>query len=160
MECERQPPEGTLELVAVLDCQDARRLGRSVDREQPDVGGPARATPGLGVALVGQNPVEPGFESIGIAQRSQLPPGHDKGRLDGILGEVGVTQDPVRDPHASVADLASEVVEGLLVALLRAINELTMHSTLLVPRSAMVTDQRVRASGDRQRFNLASRGDG
>src|SRR6185369_12489619 len=99
-------------------------------------------------------PMEPRFEAIGVAQRTQLPPGHDEGRLDGILGEVGVTQDPVRDPHAPVADLAGKGVEGLLVTLLRPINELSMHSYAPVRRSAMVTDQRVRASAIRQRFNL------
>jgi hypothetical protein len=93
------------------------------------VGGPASATPGLGVALVGHDPVEPGFETIGVAQCSHLPPGHDEGRLDGILDEVDVTQDPVRNPHASVADQAGEGVEGLLVALLRPVSELSMHSS-------------------------------
>ena len=75
-----------------------------------------RATPGLGVALVGQDPMEPGLEAIGIAERSKLAPGDDEGRLNGVLGQVGVAQDPARDRHAPIADHAGEGVEGLLVA--------------------------------------------
>src|SRR6478672_1848055 len=152
---EGEPPEGPLELVAVVDGQDARRLGRSVDREKPKFGRPTRLTPGLGVALVDQDPVEPRLEAIRVAQRSQLPPGHDEGRLDGVLGEMGVTKDPVRDGHASVADRAGEGVEGLLVALLRTVHEISMHRAPLASRSAMVTDQQVRGLGSGGRFNLA-----
>ena len=97
--------------------------GLLVERQDPDVRRPATATPGLGVALVGQDPVEPGFEAIGISQRPQLTPRHDERSLDRVLGEVGVAQDPERDRHAPVADRASQGVEGLLVALLRAVHE-------------------------------------
>ena len=75
--------------------------------------------------------MQPGLEPIGIAERPQVPPGHDEGRLDGVLGEIGVAQDPVRDRHAPVADLAGKGVEGLLVALLRSVDELSMHAPLL-----------------------------
>jgi len=131
---ERQPPEGSFELVAIVDGQDVVRLTRSVDREETDVGRPPGATPGLGVALIGQDPMEPGLEEIGIAKRSQLPPGHDEGRLNGVLGQGGVAQDPARDRHASIADLAGEGVEGLLVAPLRSVHEISMHPFLLAPR--------------------------
>ncbi len=75
--------------------------------------------------------MEPGLEEFGVAKRSQLPPRHDEGRLDGVLGEVGITQDPARDRHASIADHAGEGVEGLLVALLRLVHEISMHPVLL-----------------------------
>ena len=78
--------------------------------------------------------MEPGLEEIGIAKRSQLAPGHDQGRLHGVLGQVGVAQDPTRDRHASIADLAGEGVEGLLVAPLRSVHEISMHPFLLGPR--------------------------
>ena len=57
--------------------------------------------------------MEPGLEALGIAQGPQLTPRHDERSLDRILGEVGVAQDPNRDRHASVADRASQGVEGL-----------------------------------------------
>jgi hypothetical protein len=62
---EREPPEGSVELVAVVDSQDSVGLNRSVDREKPDVRRPPRAAPGLGVALVGQDLVQPWLESFG-----------------------------------------------------------------------------------------------
>ena len=60
--------------------------------------------------------MQPGFEAIGVAQRSELPPGEDERGLDRVLGQVGVAQDPERDRHAVVADRAGEGVEGLSVA--------------------------------------------
>ena len=74
---------------------------------------PSTATPGLGVALVGQDPMEPGLEAVGVAQRSKLAPGRDERGLHRVLGQVGIAQDPVRDGHAPVADRACEGVEGL-----------------------------------------------
>jgi len=60
--------------------------------------------------------MQPGLEAIGIAKRSQLAPGHDERRLNGVLGEVSVAQDPARDRHASIADLAGEGVEAVTAA--------------------------------------------
>ena len=54
---EGEPPEGSLELVAVVDGQNRRSLGMPVDMQDPNIGRPATATPGLGVALVGQDPM-------------------------------------------------------------------------------------------------------
>jgi hypothetical protein len=129
---EGEPPEAPLELVAVVDGQDSGRLRLYVDVEDPKVGGPSTAAPGLGVALVGQDSVEPGLEAFGIPQGPHLSPRHDERGLDGVLGEIGVAQDPVRNRQAPVADLAGEGIEGLSIALLRAVDERSMHSTLLV----------------------------
>ncbi len=121
---ERQPPEGPLELVAIVDGEDSPAApSRSSRWQDPDVRRPATATPGLGVALVGQDPMEPGLEPIGVSQRPQLTPRHDERSLHCIFGEIGVAQDPRRDRHASVADHASQGVEGLAIALLRAVHE-------------------------------------
>jgi hypothetical protein len=68
---------------------------------------------------------------VRIAERPQFPPGCDEGRLNGVLGELGVAQNSVRDRHASIADVAGKGVEGLLVALLRSIDELSVHAPLL-----------------------------
>lgn len=123
---ERQPPEGPLQLVAIDDGQDAGRLSRLLDPKDADVRRPPRATPGLGVALVGQDSMQPGLEAVWIAERPELPPGHDQRRLHGVLGKVGIAKDPNRDRHAPIADHASERVEGLLVASLRLVHELVL----------------------------------
>ena len=66
---EREPAKGALELVAVVNGQDVGRLGLAGHRQQPNVCLHAAPTPGLGVALVRQDPVQPRFESVGVAQR-------------------------------------------------------------------------------------------
>jgi hypothetical protein len=81
---------------------------------------------------MGQDPVQPGLERVGIAQCAHLPPGGDQCGLDRVLGQVGVAQDPNRDRHALVAGRAGKGVEGLSVALLRPVNERSLHPTLLV----------------------------
>ena len=124
---EGESPEGSLELVAVVDGQDLSGVLSILDGQEPDIRRPTTATPGLGVALVGQDPMEPGLEAIGIAQRSQLTPGRDERGLHGVLGQVGVAQDPTRDRHAPIADHAGQGVEGLAVAPLRAVHERSMH---------------------------------
>ena len=120
---ERQPPEGPLELVAIVDGQDPRRLRPALEMQDADVRRPTTATPGLGVALVGQDPMEPGFEALGVSQGPQLTPRHDERSLDRILGEIGVAKDPYRDGHASVADRPSQGIERFAVAPFRAVHE-------------------------------------
>ena len=100
--------------------------------------------------------MEPGLEAIGIAKRSKLAPGHDEGRLNGVLGQVGVAQDPARDRHASIADHAGKGVEGLLVAPLRPVHEFSMHPFLLAPRRVRLDVSQGRGSGPCQRFNLGA----
>ncbi len=124
---DREPPEGPVELIAVVDGGDLARLPLTGHGQESDLGRPATATPGLGVALVGQDPVQPGFEAIGVAQCAQLPPGHDQRGLHRIIGTVGVPQDPERDRHAPVADHARQGVEGLSVAPLRLVDECSLH---------------------------------
>jgi len=107
---EGQPPEGALELVAVVDSEELARLGRLLDRKDADVRRPATVAPGLGVALVGQDPMEPGLEAVGIAQRAKLAPGRDQRGLHRVVRQVGIAQDPVRNRHASIADRAGKGV--------------------------------------------------
>ncbi len=81
---------------------------RPVDRQDPDVGRPRPATPGLGVAGVDEQPSDPGFEAVRIAERRELAPGRDEGALQGVLREVGVAQDPRADRVQPVAGRADQ----------------------------------------------------
>ena len=128
---EGQPPEGPLELVTIVDGERLVGAVRALDGDDPDLGRPTPATPGLGVAGVGQDPLEPGLEGPGIAQRTKLPSRRDQRGLDRILGQVGIAQDPARDRHAPVADHAGKGVEGLSVAALCKINQCSLHPSLL-----------------------------
>ena len=152
---EGQPPEGALELVAVVDGEDARAARRLVDRTGVRMSADQRrATPGLGVALVGQDPMEPGLEAVGIAKRSQLAPGDDERGLHRVLGQVGVAQDPARDRHAPIADHAGKGVEGLVVAPLRLVHERSMHPFSPSLRPVHVDRSHGRGVQCGRRFNL------
>ena len=79
---------------------------------------------------MGQNPVEPRLEELGVAQGADLAPGGQQGRLDGVVSKVEVAQDPERDRHASVAGQASQRIEGLSIASLRLLHQLCVHPSL------------------------------
>ena len=75
--------------------------------------------------------MEPGLEPIGLAQVSKVTPGSHEGGLDGLVREIDVAQDPERDRHASIADHACQGAEGLVVAMLRAGHQRSLHPSLL-----------------------------
>lgn len=124
---EGKPSQGSLELVAIIDREDLAGIGRTIDRENANLDEPTTAAPGLGVAGIGENPVEPRFEAIRIAERPKVPPGDDQCGLDSVLGQVSVTQDPTRDRHAPVADRTSEGIKSFAIARPRTIYEGSQH---------------------------------
>ena len=76
--------------------------------------------------------MEPRVEPIGVAQRGQLSPYLDEGYLDRVLGEARVTQDPMGDEDAAVADLTDQGAEGLFVALSCLVHDRSQHRCLPV----------------------------
>ena len=139
-----EPSEGTLELISVVDCLVLVGPVRRLDRHESDPLRPARATPGLGVARVCQDPVEPGLKEPGVAQRPDFSPRGQQRRLDGVVSKVVVAQDPERDRHASVTGQASKRIEGLMIALLRLCHQLCVHPSL---RDSVVVASDVAAIG-------------
>ncbi len=125
-----EPPEGSLEQVAVVHGQVFVRAGRARDGKDPRALGPSLATPGLGVARVGEDAVEPRLEAGRVAKRAELVPGGDQRALHGILGQVEVAEDPHRDRQARVADQARQGVERFRVAPLRLLDEFDLHPSL------------------------------
>src|SRR5215203_3947436 len=124
---EREPAKGSVKLVPIVDRQDLLRSRWLRHGHEADVRFQPTAASRLGVALVGEDPMEPGFEAIRIAQRSKLAPSGDERGLHGVLRLVPVAQDPNRDRHASVADRSCESVEGLDLAPHRTVDERPMH---------------------------------
>jgi len=139
-----EPSEGSFELVAVVDGQVRVGPVHGLDREEPDAFRPASATPGLGVAGVGQDPVQPRLEAVGVPQSTNLAPGGQQRSLDGVVGMVEVAQDSERDRHAPVAGHAGEGVEGLSIAPLRLSDQVCVHPSLRADVS-----RRVRSGRDR-----------
>src|SRR5438034_2774430 len=82
------------------------------------------------------------------------PSGSLRARLDGVLREADVAKDPIRDRHASIADLAGEVVEGLLVAPFRPVHDLAVHPFSLPSIAPRWARSHGRGSGGRRRFSL------
>jgi hypothetical protein len=118
-----QAAESTFQLVTVLDGKDVVAFRGEVHGEHPDGGRPPSAAAGLGVAGADQDLVEPRLEPGGVSERAELAPRLDEGRLDGILGQVGVAEDPARDGLASVTAPSSQLVEGVAVATLGLLDE-------------------------------------
>ena len=81
--------DATLDLVPV----GRGRLGvghrEGMDLGELDLDAPALGRAQLIAAGVEEEPVEPGVEAIGVAQRGQVPPAPDERLLDGVLGPVG-----------------------------------------------------------------------
>ena len=67
-----EPPEGPFEQVAVVHGQVLVGAVRARDGKDPQALGPPLATPGLGVARVGEDAVEPRLEAGRVAQGAEL----------------------------------------------------------------------------------------
>ena len=64
-----------------------------------------------------EQPVEPGVEAIGVAQRGQITPGPDERVLDGVLGLFRVPED---EPGGGIQPGdrgACQLGEGVMIAL-------------------------------------------
>ena len=59
--------------------------------------------------------MEPGVETLDLAEPRKLTPGCDERLLDGVFGSVDITQDPMRDGEEPIRRAAGEGGEGLLV---------------------------------------------
>jgi hypothetical protein len=128
-----ETPKGALELVPVLNVQVLVRPAHGLGGKEQDALRPAPATPGLGVAGIGEDPVEPGLEELGVSQGADFAPRGEQCRLHGVVSKVEVAQDPERDRHASVTGQASQGVEGLSIASLRLVHQLCVHPSLRGP---------------------------
>ena len=123
----REPPEAAIELVSIRRRQELVRRGRVVDREHVQVRDPLALPTGFGDADVGEEPVDPGVEPVRIAEARQVTPGDHQRVLQGILGPVDVTQDPMRDREEAAAAKANQVDECRLIASLRRHDEIAIH---------------------------------
>ena len=74
--------------------------------------------------------MEPGVETLGLAEPRELAPGRDERLLHGVLGPVDVTQDPMRDGEEPIRRAAGEGGEGLLVPGSSRQDERPIHAAL------------------------------
>ena len=119
--------EGSFELVAIDELAKLVDRRRVIDWQDRDLDRPPLAAPNLVLAGVDEEAMEPGVEPLGISQTPEVTPGSDQGVLNGVLGGIPVAEDPPRDRVQAVVCRNREGLEGLVVAPLRALDELGRH---------------------------------
>ena len=77
---------------------------------------------------VDQDPVGPTLEPVRLTEPRELSPDRDDGLLGGVLGEVAVPEDALREIEPPVAQRQREGREGILIALLRSYHQVTLHA--------------------------------
>ena len=125
---DRQPPEPAFELVPVGDRQEV--VGRRpVRRSAAPEGWRRDAVPGVAwrMQTLMSEPLQPGVESVRIAEPPQVTPGDHQRVLEGILGPIDVVEDPLRDREQAVDPRPDQVDIRLPVATLGRLDEIAIH---------------------------------
>src|SRR5215471_198661 len=81
--------------------------------------------------------MEPGVEPVAVTKTAQVPPGPDERVLDGILRGIPIAEDPPRDRVQAVVCGGREGIECLVVASLRAFDEIGRHADSSVRRGRL-----------------------
>ena len=71
--------------------------------------------------------MQPGFESIGVAQSRQVPPGANEGLLDGVPCSLGLPEDESCGRVQAIDRGACEHGKGVMIAPPRPFHEVTLH---------------------------------
>jgi len=98
---------------------------RELDLDTPTLGGPE-----LIAAGVEEEPMQPGVEAIGIAQRGQVPPASDERLLDGVLRAVGILQDESSRGVEPTDRGACQQRKGVMIASPCPLHEVSLHVVL------------------------------
>ena len=87
------------------------------------------------MARAHQDPVQPGIEPIGIAERREVAPGGDERLLGRVPRPVGIAEDQLGDAVEPGDRQARELVERVAVACHRSLDENPVHRTSLSSQS-------------------------
>jgi hypothetical protein len=98
----RKTPEAAIEAIPIGDRGHRVRWSGDLDREHPDLGGPAPASIGLDVARPHEDAGQPRLEPIGVTQGWEVAPSVDESHLHGVLGVVEIAKDPVRNREKAI----------------------------------------------------------
>ena len=129
-----------LELVPVGDAQVVVVRVRDVHRQDAKVGSDAAFARRLGKAGADDESVEPGVKSVRIAESRQVTPGDHQRFLEGILGPIGVPEDPLREREESIATDTDQVGIGLPITAPCRLDENAIHGlrTSIAPSGGAV----------------------
>ena len=120
-------PEAALDLVAALDIAGVVAAARGVHRGDFHEHRPASHPALLVTAGMEEEAVEPRVNTVGIAQRPEVPPRPDQAFLDGVLGRAIVPEDPPGDRVQPIDRCPGERREGLVIAALCPLDDVPRH---------------------------------
>ena len=129
-----QPEEAALDLVAVGDARFKAVDRGSGQGSELDVDAVATEPACLIDAGTDDQSVEPGVESIRVAKRGQITPGLEERVLHGILGLLVVPEDQPGGGIQAGDRGACQRGEGVMIAMPRALHEISLHPTPRVRR--------------------------
>ena len=122
-----QPEKAAFELIAVGDHRGGVGHRGGIEFGQLDVHAVPACPSRLIDAGMDEQPMHPGIELVGIAQRGQITPGPDERVLDGVLGLFDI---PEHEPGGAIqaGDRgACQLGEGVMIALPRSLHEVSLH---------------------------------
>ena len=119
--------EGPLDLVALDHRGGAVRHGWVIDGSELDLDRSSPGAPELVVTGSYEEAVQPGVESVRVAQPGQVPPGANEGLLDGVSRSLGIPEDEPGGGVQAIDRGACEHGKGVMIALLRPFHEVTLH---------------------------------
>ena len=122
-----QPAEAAIELVSVEEPAGLIGFGRIEGRQMHLAGASRAALPGLAMALVDQQPMQPGLEAVRVAESSNVTPGGDERLLGRVLGRRFVVQDQPRDDQEATDRDARQLTERVVIAAHRPLHEIPVH---------------------------------
>ena len=99
----REPSEAAIQLVAIGDAEEVVGRRGTFHWKDSEVGRVTALSRRLRDADMGQKTMDPGVESVRIAEATKVTPGDHQRVLHGILGPIDIPEDPLRDREEPVA---------------------------------------------------------
>ncbi len=128
-------PERAVDLVTVDDAAAEIGDGWRKHWMELHLDRPSTSTSEEIEAGVDEQSMDPGVESLDVAQRGQVTPGPDEGLLDRVSRELAIPEDQAGGRVQPRDGLAGELGEGVMIASLRPFDEsLLVHGALSVRR--------------------------
>jgi hypothetical protein len=115
--------ERPLDLVTIGEAGDIVVGIGSIERGDRHLEGTSPRPADLIGAGMDEESIEPGVEPLAVSEAAEIPPGPDERVLDGILRGIPIAKDPPRDRVQAMVCGGREVIEGLVIASLCALDE-------------------------------------
>jgi hypothetical protein len=119
----RKTPERKVEQFAISDERRDIGDGRAIDREELDFDRPATAAPKHIDTGTDDETAKPRLEAIRIAKSREVPPSSHEAVLDGVPGELVVSEDQSGGRIQPRDEREGQHTEGVMIASLRSLDE-------------------------------------